>query len=838
MKSRVLLGLGLALCLFCLDAEARPRRGARGVGGRSRGVSALNNRILAANTGPLFTAEELAKKIAVISMGQSYILGTGSAAIVTASSNSEVKGYRTSGNAVCVLVEGNAGGACTPLMNHPSGIADDETGFVGMGNTWWEYTGGPTDTLLFEAAGLDGTDWDDLGSEMTRIIGDNGYIEDVATLFPGDLHVAIMVIKHGAADEADGISIATYEGYMVDFYDDVEEAITLYNPTQRRGAMAMLIMQFTDQTVSGGGNKSRSNVGIAQFNAATNYPTRNIYVVAPISQYEHQTGTMIHNSGAGQLRMMEQFGRWARGVTTYPSWPRTFSPATAAFAAAPNQNCIDLDYTGHIPCVADDTCDTSPLQFNTTLVDCPDTGGQMSPLIGGGCLYGVEVYDPNPFGRTIAAVPTLINSGRGIRICLSGSGYSGTTVAVGRTGHPGANPGTGKTAETDFGSARHNIFDTTTSLGSDSGAALAAPAAMFEMAVTGGGTPPSNVEGIFDQEWDECWSGASCPVSGSGAFVGTVQGTSVARSSGTHLCAQSTGTLNTASTGIGTLGGDALDPTDGDASLWFGTERNVATITAATSGSGLIHTYTVLSHSFSVGEPVTVSLVDADELITTPSLITATTPTSIQVTTTAATSDGTAIDGVGTITLARLARFTNQDIWIRIFAKPRRPASGSSGLFSLRNAAACRDDIALTSAGNLSWTIQTSGCTSTGANIAPTINAAVPASAEWMLIDAYYSGQQGGEGVALGWLCANGTCTNASGASAGGGNSPTGTVWIWNNTGFNAQEGELLKICIAIGEKARGAINWGTDATHTTGGSPELTHDTDWAAVCASPPCT
>lgn len=77
----------------------------------------------------------------------------------------------------------------------------------------------------------------------------------------------------------------------------------------------------------------------------------------------------------------------------------------------------------------------------------------------------------------------------------------------------------------------------------------------------------------------------------------------------------------------------------------------VATTAAVTTGTGVTHTYTVAAgHGLVPGLKVTVSGVDADETIATATAITSVTATTVVVTTTA-TNDGTAADGVGTITV-------------------------------------------------------------------------------------------------------------------------------------------------------------------------------------------
>lgn len=80
------------------------------------------------------------------------------------------------------------------------------------------------------------------------------------------------------------------------------------------------------------------------------------------------------------------------------------------------------------------------------------------------------------------------------------------------------------------------------------------------------------------------------------------------------------------------------------------TDHTVATTGAVTTGTGTVHTYTIAAgHGLPPGLKVTVSGVDADELVSTATALASVTATTAVINT-SATADGTASDGAGTIT--------------------------------------------------------------------------------------------------------------------------------------------------------------------------------------------
>ena len=101
----------------------------------------------------------------------------------------------------------------------------------------------------------------------------------------------------------------------------------------------------------------------------------------------------------------------------------------------------------------------------------------------------------------------------------------------------------------------------------------------------------------------------------------------------------------------------------------------------------------------------------------------------------------------------------------------------------------------------------------------------IPATPEYSLIDVYFDARgAASNGAGITTICYNGSCASQTAAGSFGG-FETGKFSIGAfNCSANATFGNMGKYLIAVGETARS--QW----TATT-------HQTDYAAMCPSPPC-
>ena len=165
------------------------------------------------------------------------------------------------------------------------------------------------------------------------------------------------------------------------------------------------------------------------------------------------------------------------------------------------------------------------------------------------------------------------------------------------------------------------------------------------------------------------------------------------------------------------------------------------------------------------------------------------------------------------------------DIWVRVEGRIELPTSGTYYLMWWYGDTRTNNEWYLYVLNNGNLGAVHNGSSGGGTNQTFARSSLIPATPEYSLIDVYFDARgAASNGAGITTICYNGSCASQTAAGSFGG-FETGKFSIGAfNCSANATFGNMGKYLIAVGETARS--QW----TATT-------HQTDYAAMCPSPPC-
>jgi hypothetical protein len=227
---------------------------------------------------------------------------------------------------------------------------------------------------------------------------------------------------HGETDNFNGVSGATYQGYLEEWQNDYDTDVKAITGQSNE---VILFLDQMSSFMSSYANDATSEIPIYQLYAAEDNPDE-IVLVAP--KYFFNYSDRHHLTGASSRWLGEYYGKVIKKVVIdHETW-RPLSPDSAVRSG----NIIDVNF--HVP--------AGVLAFDTTLVSARTN-------------YGFEYYDSTS-SATISNVAILDDDT--VRITLSGVPTGANQrVRYAYTGVPGTNTGA-----QNAGSAAGNLRDTDT----------------------------------------------------------------------------------------------------------------------------------------------------------------------------------------------------------------------------------------------------------------------------------------------------------------------------------------------------------------------------------------
>ncbi len=221
---------------------------------------------------------------------------------------------------------------------------------------------------------------------------------------------------HGETDNYNGVSGATYQGYLEEWQNDYDTDVKAITGQSNE------VIMFLDQMssfMSSYANDATSEIPIYQLYAAEDNPGE-IVLVSP--KYFFSYSDRHHLTGASSRWLGEYYGKVIKKVVIdHESW-RPLSPD----AATRSGNIINVDF--HVP--------SGVLAFDTTLVSArTNKGFEYYDSTASATISNVEILDSDTVRITLSGTPTGSNQ----RIRYAYTGVPGTDTGAQNAGSAAGN---------------------------------------------------------------------------------------------------------------------------------------------------------------------------------------------------------------------------------------------------------------------------------------------------------------------------------------------------------------------------------------------------------------
>ena len=221
---------------------------------------------------------------------------------------------------------------------------------------------------------------------------------------------------HGETDNYNGVSGATYQGYLEEWQNDYDTDVKAITGQSNE------VIMFLDQMssfMSSYANDATSEIPIYQLYAAEENPNE-IVLVAP--KYFFNYSDRHHLTGASSRWLGEYYGKVIKKVVIdHETW-RPLSPDSAIRSG----NIIDVNF--HVP--------AGILAFDTTLVSArTNYGFEYYDSTASATISSVEILDDDTVRITLSGIPTGSNQ----RIRYAYTGIPGTSTGAQNAGSAAGN---------------------------------------------------------------------------------------------------------------------------------------------------------------------------------------------------------------------------------------------------------------------------------------------------------------------------------------------------------------------------------------------------------------
>ncbi len=221
---------------------------------------------------------------------------------------------------------------------------------------------------------------------------------------------------HGETDNYNGVSGATYQGYLEEWQNDYDTDVKAITGQSNE---VILFLDQMSSFMSSYANDATSEIPIYQLYAAEENPSE-IVLVAP--KYFFNYSDRHHLTGASTRWLGEYYGKVIKKVVLdHETW-RPLSPDLATRSG----NIIDVDF--HVP--------AGVLAFDTTLVSSrTNKGFEYYDSTSSATISNVEILDSDTVRVTLSGVPTGANQ----RIRYAYTGTPGTNTGAQNAGSAAGN---------------------------------------------------------------------------------------------------------------------------------------------------------------------------------------------------------------------------------------------------------------------------------------------------------------------------------------------------------------------------------------------------------------
>jgi hypothetical protein len=221
---------------------------------------------------------------------------------------------------------------------------------------------------------------------------------------------------HGETDNYNGVSGATYQGYLEEWQNDYDTDVKAI--TGQANEVYMFLCQMSS-FMSSYANDATSEIPIYQLYAAEDNPSE-IVLVAP--KYFFNYSDRHHLTGASSRWLGEYYGKVIKKVAVdHEDW-RPLSPDSATRSG----NIVYVDF--HVP--------AGVLAFDTTLVSSrTNKGFEYYDSTSSATISNVEILDDDTVKVTLSGVPTGSNQ----RIRYAYTGTPGTNTGAQNAGSAAGN---------------------------------------------------------------------------------------------------------------------------------------------------------------------------------------------------------------------------------------------------------------------------------------------------------------------------------------------------------------------------------------------------------------
>lgn len=221
---------------------------------------------------------------------------------------------------------------------------------------------------------------------------------------------------HGETDNYNGVSGATYQGYLEEWQNDYDTDVKAITGQTNE---VILFLDQMSSFMSSYANDATSEIPIYQLYAAEDNPTE-IVLVAP--KYFFNYSDRHHLTGASSRWLGEYYGKVIKKVVIdHETW-RPLSPDSAVRSA----NVIDVNF--HVP--------AGVLAFDTTLVSSrTNKGFEYYDSTSSATISSVAILDSDTVRITLSGTPTGANQ----RIRYAYTGVPGTDTGAQNAGSAAGN---------------------------------------------------------------------------------------------------------------------------------------------------------------------------------------------------------------------------------------------------------------------------------------------------------------------------------------------------------------------------------------------------------------